>query len=275
MIAEKTTTAVTPTPRAEAPFTNRPSASFLSARYVYIDGMRIYSAAWSSDRAKGRPPIIMLHGVGVSGRYLEPTAALLANRRSVYIPDLPGFGQSDKPVRAPGITEIADFTAAYMDTIGIREAAVVAHSFGCDVAIDLALRHPNRVTKLILAGPTGDPFNRKGSALALRLFIDALLEPKALIPYGARTYLQSGIRRFWRTVQFIKRNPIVEKLPLIKLPILFVRGSHDPLFSQRWANRALGLLPRSRLVVIDGAAHAVTYSKPAEFSRAVEEFLRT
>ena len=101
-------------------------------------------------------PVLFIHGLGSSGylewRFnLEPAAA----RHRVYAPDLPGFGRSEKPRARYGIGYFTRFIERYMEGRGLRSAAVVGASLGGRVALELALRHPQRVSKLVLVNSLG------------------------------------------------------------------------------------------------------------------------
>jgi 2-hydroxy-6-oxonona-2,4-dienedioate hydrolase len=69
------------------------------------------------------------------------------------------------------------------------------------------------------------------------------------------------------------RDPVEEKLPLVEAPTLVVRGGRDLIVSQRWAEEFAALLPRGRLLVVPGAAHAVNYDDPEALADAVLRFL--
>jgi 2-hydroxy-6-oxonona-2,4-dienedioate hydrolase len=85
------------------------------------------------------------------------TAQELANDYRVYVPDLPGFGDSDKPEKIFDVPELADWVACWMPAVGIDRAALLGNSFGCQVIADLAARYPERVAAAILQGPTTPP----------------------------------------------------------------------------------------------------------------------
>src|SRR3954454_21095522 len=74
------------------------------------------------------PPVVLVHGYGVSGRYLLPLARVLAARCAAYVPDLPGHGRSDQPPAAPGIPELAEALGAWLDVVGVERPALVASS---------------------------------------------------------------------------------------------------------------------------------------------------
>ena len=101
-------------------------------------------------------PVLFIHGLGSSGymewRFnLEPAAA----RNHVYAPDLPGFGRSEKPSARYGIPYFTRFIDRYMERRGLRSAAVVATSLGGRIALELALLHPRRITKIVLVNSLG------------------------------------------------------------------------------------------------------------------------
>jgi len=132
----------------------RPAAGFTS-RMLDVEGLRLHVRE-RAGQSPGRPPWVLLHGLAVSHRYLMPTAMSL-ERSDVYVPDLPGFGLSQRPAGTLGPGEHADVIATWMDGAGIGGAGVLGNSFGCQVAVELAVRRPDLVTLLVLVGPTVDP----------------------------------------------------------------------------------------------------------------------
>ncbi len=111
----------------------------------------------SARRPAGRAPVVLVHGLGVSSRYMRPLARHLATDLRVHAPDLPGFGRSGKPRRVLSIPELADWLAAWMEAAGLRRAALVGNSLGCEILVELVLRHPERVERLVLQGRTPEP----------------------------------------------------------------------------------------------------------------------
>ena len=89
-----------------------------------------------------------------------------------------------------------------------------------------------------------------------------------------RDFARAGVRRSLLTFRYALADRIEEKLPRVQATVLVVRGEHDPIAPQRWAEEVTGLLPDGRLVVIPGGPHCVNYSTPEPFARVVREFLR-
>jgi pimeloyl-ACP methyl ester carboxylesterase len=217
-------------------------------------------------------PVVLVHGLVVSGLYMTPLAVRLASHHKVYVPDLPGFGRSEKPARALDIRGLSDALAAWMRAVGLRSAALVGNSVGCGVIAELALRHPGLVERVVLQGPTMDPRGRNAPQQIGRLLLDMLREP-SLVPIEGFDLLRAGVGRSWRTFRHALNDPIEENLPEVRLPALVVHASRDAVSPRRWAEEVARLLPRGRLVVVPGAAHAANFSAPEEYVRAIRPFL--
>ena len=222
---------------------------------------------------EGAPSIVLVHGLGVSSLYLIPTAVHLAPHYRVYVPDLPGYGKSAKPSRVLGVAELADVLAAWMDHVGLDSAVLIGNSMGCQIIVNLALRHPARVERAVLIGPTMDPAGPTFFEQARRLLIDISREPVSSYFIQAYDYLRFGFRRLVCTFEDAIADRIEEKLPHVHVPTLVVRGARDPIVPQRWAEAATRLLPRGRLVVVPGSAHVVNYNAPRVMERLVRAFL--
>lgn len=226
------------------------------------------------DRAPaGRPAVVLVHGLGVSSRYMVPLARALAPDFPVFAPDLPGFGWSEKPRRVLDIPELADALVAVLDALGLERPALIGNSMGCQVIVDLAARYPQRIDRAVLNGPTVDRHARTPLRQLLRLLAASPREPLSQSLVVAADYLQCGPRRLLRTFRHALADPIERKLPFVRVPALVLRGARDLLVPQQWAEEVTRLLPMGRLVVLPGVAHAVNYSAPEAFARVARSFL--
>ncbi|HSK99505.1 MAG TPA: alpha/beta hydrolase [Rubrobacteraceae bacterium] len=251
----------------------RPSGK-LESRWTVVEGRSVHARAGVPAQTDGGSmPLVLVHGIGVSSRYMVPTIERLAPHYRVYAPDLPGFGRSYKPPRALNIGELADSLAAWMEAAGLRSAALLANSFGCQVVAELAVRHPERIEKAVLQGPTVDPAARTARQQIWRLLRNATTDPPSHALNIARDYRECGTRRLLGTVRYMLEDRIEEKLPRVRVPALVVRGARDPIVPQRWAEEVSALLPGGRLVVVPGAGHTMTYAAPLELARVVRPFL--
>ena len=200
----------------------------------------------------------------MSRRYFRPLRDELAGAVDVHAPDLPGFGDAPRPPRALTVPELAEALAGTAADAGLDEAVVVANSMGCQVAVELAIRRPELVRALVLVGPTVDPAGASLARHTARLLADVPREPLALTAVVAVDYVRAGPLRTLRSARRMIEHRIETRLPLVRQEAIVVRGSRDPIAPQRWAAEAAVLLPRGRVEVVPGAAHAAHWSHPAK-----------
>jgi 2-hydroxy-6-oxonona-2,4-dienedioate hydrolase len=220
-----------------------------------------------------RQPVVLVHGLVVSSRYMVPTAVELAPLCRVYAVDLPGYGDSVKPRAILGLTELADALAAWMNAKRFGSAHLVANSFGCQVLAEFALRHAHRVDRLVFQGPTVDPEARTVRQQLIRLIRNSSAERPGLGGITRADYVKAGLRRIRATIRMALEDRIEDKLPGVTAPTLVVRGEKDPLVPQRWAEEVVRRLPRGELRVLPGLGHTINYTAPKEFVAAMRPFL--
>jgi pimeloyl-ACP methyl ester carboxylesterase len=240
----------------------------VSSRRIVVGGVAVHT--WLAGHGD---PVVLVHGFGVSGRYMLPLAEALAGRFSVFTPELPGFGRSERPRVPLGIGGLADALGGCLDALELERPALVANSLGCQVVTELALRQPARVGPLVLIGPTVDPEQRRARRQLLRGLSDAAREPLPLLAMTARDTAGMGIAALLATVRSALADRIEERLPLIANPTLVVRGEKDQFVSARWAERVAALLPAARLVDVPGEPHAVHFTRPELVGSLVEGLL--
>lgn len=225
------------------------------------------------DSGRSGPTFVLVHGLGMSSRYMMPTAKLLAGYGRVHVPDLPGFGKSEKPGRTLSIAELADALDEWLRARRISEPILIGNSLGAQVIADYAARHPQRLTCAVLVAPTIDPEARFISTQVLRLLRDLPREPVALYWIGFGDYLRAGWVTIFETLQGAVAHPISETLTLIRKPVLLIRGGRDPIVPQSWMEAAARLIPAVEFVVFPRAAHAVNFNAPEALVTEVLKFL--
>jgi pimeloyl-ACP methyl ester carboxylesterase len=229
-----------------------PAQGFVSRR-VRAAGLDLHVRTRAGRGATGHP-WVLLHGLAVSHRYLMPTAAALGDV-PVYVPDLPGFGLSEKPHRAYDVRQHAQVVAAWMDADALSAAHLLGNSFGCQVAVELAISRPDLVAGLVLVGPTVDPAAPTAAGQIRRWLRDLLSEDPHQARIIAADIRDAGPRRVLRTLGHSVRHRIDQRLPLVQAPVLFLRGQHDPIAPARWIAQAVGLVGDASTADVPGAAH--------------------
>ena len=255
-----------------------------------------------------RRPVVFLHGVGSSGilawRYVLPVAGA---RSRVFAPDLPGFGFSMKPPLRYGVPLFERTLLRYLDRRGLKRPIVVGESMGGRVAIELALRHPERVGRLILVDSLGFGAPRApllgllatpvvgdlAYAALQRAYLT--LEPDRFRALAARLGMPTealddghlGVLReihqdpgagyaqttTLRSLALHSLDDVAPRLARLDLPIRLIWGSDDPMFPVEQGVRAQRQLPGSKLAIIEGARHAPSLERPETFLEALLHYL--
>jgi pimeloyl-ACP methyl ester carboxylesterase len=240
------------------------------SRWRTVRGVDIHDRA--SLGSVNDPPLVLVHGLAVSHRYMMPLAARLAAHHPVHVVDLAGFGLSGDPGRVLDVSEHADHLATWLEATGLPALTVLGNSFGCQVAVDLAVRHPDRVGGLVLVGPTMDPSARTASRQILRWLRDTVREDPLQLPILVRDVRDAGPHRVAGTLAHALRDPIERKLQLVRVPALVTRGSREPIVPMAWAQTATRLLPRGELEVVPGP-HNANYGAADHLAELVLAFL--
>ncbi|MEU9556490.1 alpha/beta fold hydrolase [Streptomyces fumanus] len=220
--------------------------------------------------------MVLVHGLGLSGRYFVPLARrLAANGVTVLVPDLPGNVRSRVSVRRmPDVVRTAETLARWHRQLVPGPSLLVANSVGCQVVAALAARHPSLVHRLVLLGPAltpGASVWRQGAGLVA----DAFREPPALLGLAAADYLRTGPLRWAVSLRHALRDADVafeDHLARVAVPTLVVRGAGDTLVSEAWTRRVTRLLPDGRAAEVADAAHAAHYSAPDAVAELIEKF---
>jgi pimeloyl-ACP methyl ester carboxylesterase len=220
------------------------------------------------------PPVVMIHGLAMSNWYLTPFAQRLAPLCRLYVPDLPGFGCSEKPPHILSVAGMADALAGWMCAVGLERAVILGHSLGCQVVARFAARYPEMTLGAILVSPTMDP-NMSWLTFLLRGLRDLAYEPDVIVRLMAYGAVHATPWRILRTLQHALDDQCETIYPAIQAPTLVVRGERDPVSSQRWAERVAGMPPQRRpLRLLPGRTHSVNVNAPRALLGAILPFLR-
>jgi pimeloyl-ACP methyl ester carboxylesterase len=108
----------------------------LAERWTTVDGVDVFYR--ESVSPPDAPVMMHVHGFGLSGRYLLPTAERLQDDFHTLVPDLPGFGRSGKAPNGLDVPDLAHAAARFLDDRGIGRATLVGNSMGCPVILEFA-----------------------------------------------------------------------------------------------------------------------------------------
>ena len=217
----------------------------------------------------GLPPIVMLHGLVVSGAYFRPVASYLDRRYRLAIPDLPGYGRSmaGRPLALERLTaRLAD----WMDLHAFRPAVLVGNSLGCQVATLLAVRRPELVAGLVLVAPTMDPAIRGPIHIMWRGALDIPRERQSLWSIWLPDLARAGPRQALTLLGEGLADAQLDRLPCVRQPALVVGGERDPIAPPAWVRDMASRMPAARPLVLPGSPHAMNYSSPRALARTID-----
>ncbi|UQA97109.1 alpha/beta fold hydrolase [Streptomyces halobius] len=227
--------------------------------------------AWRS--AGPEPPVVCVHGAGISSRTFRPFTEVLGHAHDAWAVDLPGFGAGAGPPRPLVLRALADAVAEWLTAVGLDHAVLLGGSFGCQVAVDTAVRHPARIAGLVLVGPTVDAAARGFTRQLLRWIRNSPHERASMAPLNLADYRDAGVRGVAGAFAESLRDRIEDKLPHVLMPALVVRGAEDRLVPQERAEEVTRLLPVGRLSVVPDSGHMVPYRRPHALAGLVGDFL--
>ena len=222
-------------------------------------------------------PLVMLHGLSGSSRWWRYNVPHFAQHFRTHTPDLVGFGRSHAWAAQPSIAEMAMILSEWLDANGIEKLHLIGHSMGGQIAIHLAATQPERVQRLVLVSSAGIP--RELSLTSIARLIAEIIPPRAwgspsFLPTLATDALRMGPRVFVSATNKLLRDDVRPLLTEIKSPTLLIWGKLDPLTPVRHGETMAAMIPHSRLVIFDDAAHMPMVDRPERFNDEVMQFLR-
>jgi pimeloyl-ACP methyl ester carboxylesterase len=237
----------------------------------------IFTRRFGPPPRDGVPPVVLVHGLGLSGRYFVPLARrLAAGGASVLVPDLPGNARSRSAVRRmPDVGALAEAVGHWHRGLSLGPCTYVANSVGCQVVAAFAARHPRRVDRTVMVGPALEP-GAPAWRQAARLLADAPREPLPLLAVATADYLLTGPLRFAASFRHALRDAATSfeaNLARVRAPTLVVRGARDPLASGAWVRRVARTVADGHLAEVRDAAHAAHYSAPDATAALIRTFV--
>jgi len=240
---------------------------------VEIDGHRVFYR--SSPEVAGALPIVHVHGFGISGSSLMPTARALAPRATNIVPDLPGHGRSERWDDTLGIPALAHALIRCLDALGLGKVVLVANSMGCPVSLEIAHVEPDRVDRMVLVSPAGGQHNQGLARAVGQLALDGARESPRMARVAVPDYFRFGPVNTFNLFNELTRFPSLERIITSTVPTLAVIGSRDPLMPSPARVREVGRLAGdvTTVALIEGAAHAINFSHPGELAHVIGSWL--
>lgn len=238
---------------------------------------------------KNKPAIIILHGWGLSAaRFGSLGDALRKEGYRVFIPDLPGFGESILPNKPYRLADYALFLHEYIQEKKLSNVVLIGHSFGGRVSLRYSDMYPDNISGLILTGTPGvTPVPRR----KLLVFIALAKAGKLILSVWPFNFMQEkirlwyyylvGAREFYRaegvmreTFKHIVQEDLISYMHNVHVPTLLAWGAMDQITPLWIAQRMRKEMTSSTLIVIPDKGHGVPFKEPDIFVRNIMPFLR-
>jgi pimeloyl-ACP methyl ester carboxylesterase len=242
--------------------------------YVYASRRpRAGTATGDPDGAVAAPAVVLVHGIGVSHRYLQRLHSELAQSVDTYSIDLPGFGSTPRPERALSVADHASYILGAMEQLGVLEFTLVGHSMGVQFGIEAAIQQPGRVPYLVLMGPVVDSDRNTVTQQALALGRDSLFfESPSSNALVLTDYLRCGPTWYLKNLRVMMEYPTEQRVGAVEAPVLVLRGGNDPVAPEGWSRRLAERAPRGSFAEIPGCGHVVQHNRSAEVAEAILSF---
>lgn len=260
----------------------------MDEKFVTINRNRIrYLEDGNSDQS-----LVLLHGLGGYAERWSQTLPFLAKKFHLFVPDMIGYGQSDKPTADYTPEYFAKFVFEFMESVGIKETFLAGTSLGGQVTIECASSQNPIIKKIVLISPAG--IMRKSTPVLDAYTMAALYPTKEAVKNAYQLMIGQGkqvseisIERFLNnmskpnakmvflsTLLGLKNAPdIFEKLSKIVVPTLLIWGREDKLIPFEYAHQFVSSINNCKFIPMDGCGHSPYVEEPEKLSKSVIEFL--
>src|SRR5918996_587903 len=271
--------------RSEAGWrTTRSPARSRKGNRVKINGMSMYyEVSGTGD------PLVVLHGAYMNIPTMGAIIPRLARTHKVYAVELQGHGRTtdiDRPITYPNM---ADDVAAFMNAVGLTKADVFGYSMGAEVGLQLAIRHPAKVNKLVAASVAYDVegWQPVFKDFIPQMTVEMILEMPFAKEYPKLAANPKGFPELARKLIALEKEPMAWEADVkaMKTPVLIIAGDADVATLEHSVAmfRLLGggvmgdmgqPLPASRLAVMPATAHTAVITQPDLLLAFIEPFLK-
>ena len=252
-----------------------------------VNGMRMYyEVSGTGD------PLVVLHGAYMNIPTMGAIIPGLARTHKVYAVELQGHGRTTDIARPITYPNLADDVAAFMDAVSLRKADVFGYSMGAEVGLQLAIRHPAKVNKLVAASVA---YDLKGWQPAFTEMIPQMtVEMVSAMPF-AKDYPKlaanpNGFPEFARKLIALEKEPMAWEADVkaLKTPVLVIAGDadvstleHSVAMFRLLGGGGMGDMvemgkppPASRLAILPATSHTAVITQVDLLLGFIEPFLQ-
>jgi pimeloyl-ACP methyl ester carboxylesterase len=237
--------------------------------YAPVNGIKVWYAAFGEGE-----PVVFLHGGLANANYWGLQIPVVAQHYRTIVMESRGHGRSTRDDRPYGYDLMADDVVALLDFLKIERAAIVGWSDGGILGLDLAIRHPGRVSKVLAFAANTDPSGvidgtEKNPTFAA--YIERAGHEYAKLsatPNGYNAFVDA-ISKMWAT----QPNWTAQQLGAIKTPVLVVDGDHDEAIKRPHTEQIAAQVPGAGLLILPDTSHFAFLQDPDQFTWHILHFL--
>ena len=251
---------------------------------VNVNGMRMYYEVSGSGS-----PLVVLHGSYMNIREMGTIIPKLARTHQVYALEFQGHGRTTDIDRPITYQNLADDVAAFMNAVDLQKADIFGYSMGAIAGLQLAIRHPEKVNKLVFAGGAYDfaGWQPEFKALIPKQTVEMMLQTPFAKEYPKLAANPKGFPELARKVIALQNEPMAWETDVraLKLPVLIIGGDADGATLEHYVQmfRLLGggvmgdmgkALPASRLAIMPATSHTAIITQTDLLLAYIEPFLK-
>jgi len=237
--------------------------------YAKVNGIEMYYATYGAG-----DPVLLIHGGLGHADIWASQVAELSKTHKVIVADSRGHGRSTRDAQPFGYDLMASDYLALLDYLKVDKTALVGWSDGGIIGIDIALTHPERLTKLYAQAANvttdgvdpGVETNKTFGAYIERSGKDYAMMSKTPGEYDA--FLEQ-ISQMWAS----QPNWTKEQLATITTPIAVVSGDHDEAIKREHTEYMASVIPGATLIILPNASHFAMLQAPDEYTKSVTDFI--
>ena len=251
---------------------------------VQVNGMRMYYEVSGTGE-----PLIVLHGAYMNIPTMGAIIPRLAETHKVYALEFQGHGRTtdiNRPITYPNF---ADDVAAFMDSVGLTKADVFGYSVGAEVALQLGIRHPQKVNKIVAASGAYDirGWQPEYTAVIPQMTVEMMVGMPFAEDYRKLAPNPDGFPELARKLIALEKEPMAweQDVRALKMPVLIITGDADVMTLEHSVAlfRLLGggsmgdmgkPLAASRLAVMPATSHTAVITQPDVLHSFIEPFLK-
>jgi pimeloyl-ACP methyl ester carboxylesterase len=240
----------------------------------------------------GTETVVLLHGIPTNSFLWHAVVPDLAEKYTVIVPDLLGYGSSDRaPQEELTLPSQAEHILTLLDSLDIQQAHFVGHDLGGGIVQILSVKHPERVLSMVVADgvcfanwplplvtairwPTAPEFEPSTALIEQMIrggvYNSEVLTPQVMEAFTAPFANSSGpdaLRRASLALDHHQTEDIAPDLPNLEMPVTLLWGQHDPYIAAYWGQQLQEAIPNSKLEILPECGHYSTLDNPGLVSQ--------